>query len=54
MTYEVEHNQHHVQLEMWCNEASQLLSLLVERIEALEQRNADLAARISEWEVGPR
>lgn len=54
MSHQVDHHEHHVQLEQWCNEASRVLGVIVERLDYLEHRTADLAARISEWEAGPR
>jgi hypothetical protein len=54
MRLQIDHEEHHAQLEQWCNEASKLLQLMVERLDAIEERLDDHNARISEWESAPR
>lgn len=48
------HEEVHLSIEAWCNEASTLFAQVIERLEILEQRLGDLDARVSEWERGPR
>lgn len=48
------HEEIHASIEVWCNEASNLFLQLAERLEAVEERLANVEARVREWEVGPR
>lgn len=50
----VTHEEHHAQLQDWCNRAGVILVKMNSRLEALERSVADLSARLREWEVGPR
>lgn len=50
----VDHDEHHRSIEVWCNEASDLFMRLAEQLAAIDHRLANIEARVSEWEVGPR
>lgn len=50
----INHEEVHACLELWCNEASTLFMRLVDQLEDIEQRLANVEARVSEWEVGPK